>query len=36
LEDNLRVIEHWVGLAQELALTTQEPSKPKHKSVSAY
>jgi len=36
LEDHFRVIEHWAGLAQELALIAQEPSKPKHKRVSAY
>jgi hypothetical protein len=36
LEEHFREFEHLVGLAQGLALTAQEPSKPKHKRVSAY
>jgi len=35
LEDYFRVIEPRVGLAQELTLTAQEPSKLKHQRVSA-
>lgn len=36
LEGHSRVVEHWVGLAQELALRAEEPSEPKYKRVSAY